>query len=152
MSSELLDISLTKLVEDMRQSEKDMQRLLRDAEAMMSHVDWKSVRGRAKSSEEGRKLYKSMITHLVDAYTGIISNCSTHGAACTMSADFVQAQMLFLSKRDNQSLDWILQEANASSSDGSVAEELLRISDSFAELSSHALACLKKYLYISSGI
>jgi hypothetical protein len=152
MSNQLLETSLIKLVEEMQKTEKDMQRLLKDAEAMMSHVDWKSVRERAASSEEGRNLYKSMINHLVDAYTGIISNCSTHAAACTLSADFVQAQMLLLSKRDSQSLDWILQEANAPSSESNTAEELIRISESFAQLSSIALKELKKYLYISSGV
>lgn len=153
MLSDNLKESMDGLLNEMKKSEADMKRLLQNSEDMMKEIDWANVRDRAKRSKDGMALLSTMIGHLVDAYLGVVSNCSALGTSCALSADFAVARGILESPPDATSLDWILKAANESSSNpiSSVEEELNSLSDSFASMCDVAHSRLKHYLRLASG-
>lgn len=141
---------LDELIQQMQDNEKQMKQLLAQADSMVEFIDWPTVRKNILASNKEKQTFTNMIGNMVDAYCGIVSNCSMFGAGCSLSAEFVGAANA-RNNIDPTSLDWILNNANAVTQEAVLEQELTRLLDSFAQIADNATEGLKKSLVAAIG-
>lgn len=140
---------IDELIQQMQDNEKQMKKLLYQANSMVEMIDWPTVRKSILASNSDKNTFNTMIRNMVDAYCGIVSNCAMFGGCCSLSAEFMGAANA--SKIDPTSLDWILNNANSVTKESVNEQELVRLLDSFAQLADGATEGLKKSLVAAFG-
>lgn len=140
---------IDELIQQMQENERQMKKLLSQANSMVELIDWPTVRKNVLASKKEKEVFNNMIGNMVDAYCGIVSNCAMFGAGCSLSAEFMGAANA--SNIDPTSLDWILNNANSVTKDSMNEQELVRLLDSFAQLADGATEGLKKSIVAAFG-